>query len=505
FPEFTNSLRYKWTNITIIAAFVFLFCNLVFYKPFIFTGNRAYPEIAAIALTNAVLLAALSVLLFATYVTIFKSQRISVSATIISICCSSYLFWTITAKDHMLMAFLFGLLIYFGIKYIYTDEFWHVPAFFVVIGLIAWARAEIAVPLFLAFLILVIAQCVRVIRTKNNNKAEISLLLSPVFTIVGAIPFFVNNYYVTNNPLLPPYAVFNQNNAPSAGNLIASSVSTINTIGASVSPITTSHILVAGTVSPPIPQHALSQFFDTIIANYSIPPGTSIFNLLHLFFLPENRAAIIFIVCSIFLIGLALALLSKISWHDFSRPEKKVVFFLIINTIIIFFAYIHSWIWMSSDSAMIPDIRYFSPVYIPFSIMGIILIQKCGFLPVFSKKGLTVLMFSMGEIVVILVTLLILFKPRDISSQFYFATISETITCIAFALMMLCILAFVFNRDKQNRTEYCSLMLYAIVAAPSVWQLAVIFISSISVHPYGYTYWIPVVKTVMQHLQNFIV
>ena len=491
FPEYSCLSRYNWTNVTIIAAFVLFFCNLVFYQPFILAGTNSYPEIAAIVLTNVILLALLAVFLYATYFTIFKSQRFSLSATIISICCSSYIFWTTSAKDHMLMVFLFGVLIFCGIKYIYTNNRWYVPAFFIVIGWIAWTRAEIAVPLFGVFLILIIVKSIITIRNKNDKKTGIFLILSPVFTIIGAIPFFINNYYVTKNPLLPPYAVFNQNNGAGTGTAIVSSINTVIPSGAAT--------------PPPAITNGFTQFFDTIISNYFVPANTSIFDLLGALFLPGNRSAVIFIVCPILIIGLALALLSKITWSNFTRPEKRGVYFLVILSVIITIAYIHSWIWMSTETSMAPDIRYFSPIYLPFSIMGILLIQKCGMIPTFSKKGLTILAFSAGEISVILVTFLIVFKPADNSLRFYLTTISETITCITLALMILCILVFVLIRNIQDKRECSSLILYAIIGVPLVWQLAMIFSSSICTTYEGYTYWIPVVKTVMQHLQDFIV
>ena len=102
----------------------------------------------------------------------------------------------------------------------------------------------------------------------------------------------------------------------------------------------------------------------------------------------------------------------------------------------------------------------------------------------------------------ILITFLFVFKPADKNFQFYISTVSETITCITFALVALCILAFVFIRDKQDKMEYSFLILHALFVVPLVWQLAMIFNSNICTSYDGYTYWIPVVKFAMQHLQN---
>jgi len=490
FPEYSCLSKYNWTTITIIAAFVLFFINLVFYLPFFLVGNDAHPEIVSIALTNIILLAALAVFLYAIYSTLFQSPRISLSATIISICCSSFIFWTTSAKDHMLVAFLFGVLIYYGIKYLYTNDRWYVPAFFIVIGLIAWARAEIALPIFIAFLLISIVKSIRIIQTKGDINNGLFFLLSPAFTIIGAIPFFINNYFVTGNLLIPPFAMFNPYVGTGTGTLL------INSVNQSLSSEPTNSFIT---------QNGFAPFFNIIITNYSIAPGTTIFNLVEIFFLPGVINVAILVLCPILIVGLVFTILCKIHWRDFMNPEKKVIIFLTIISILIFISYTRSLGALISDTGIAPDIRYLSPVYIPFSILGILLIQKCGILPTLSKKGLAVIIFSMSEIIIILLTFLIIFKPADKNFQFYLSNVSETVTCITFALVFLCILAFVIIRDKQKRMEYSYLFLHALIVVPLVWQLAMIFNSSICITYDGYTYWIPVVKTVMQHLQDFIV
>jgi hypothetical protein len=100
---------------------------------------------------------------------------------------------------------------------------------------------------------------------------------------------------------------------------------------------------------------------------------------------------------------------------------------------------------------------------------------------------------------------LYLFRPADRSFPFYLSTVSETISCITFARILVCLLAYVFIRNVKHKKEYCSLILYAIIDVTLVWQLAMVFNSQICVNFDGYTYWIPVVKYAMQSLQHFIV
>jgi len=477
FPEYSCLSKYNWTTITIIAAFVLFFFNLAFYQPFILAGKDAHPEIAAIVFTNIFLLAALAVLLYAIYSTLFQSSRISLSAMIISICCSSFIFWTTSAKDHMLMAFLFGILIYCGIKYIYSNDRWYIPALFITIGWIAWERAETAVPLFIAFIILVIVKCILVIWTEKDLKAGFFYFISPIFAIIGAVPLFINNYFISGNPLISSWAAF------------------------SAPVITPESINLTAT---PTIESGISSFLANFFYQYSIVPETFVFDLLGVLFLPVTRSLSVFAVCPIIIVGLAFALLSSIQWRNFENYEKKIILFLMIISLLIFITYFSVLNIMNIEFGIIPDIRYLSLVYLPFSILGILLVQKCGILPIFSKKGLFVIIVSMSEIILILITFMIIFKPADKNFQFYISNVSETVTCITFALVVLCIFAFVFIRDEQNKKEYGFLILHALIIVPLVWQLAMIFMSSMTLNYDGYTYWIPVVKTVMQHLQGFI-
>jgi hypothetical protein len=478
FPEYVGKSKYNWTNITIIVAFIMFLGNLVFYQPFILTGNTAHQEVAAIALTNILLLSALAVILYSIYSTMFQSSRISLSATIISICCSSYIFWTTNAKDHMLMAFLFGVLIYCGIKYIYTHDRWYIPALFITIGWIAWGRAETAVPLFVAFIILVIPKCIMTCWIDKNLKSGAFFFFSPLFTLIGALPLFTNNFFISGNPLISTWVAFSSRSvqATSANLTVSQNIQTGST-----------YLL-----------HMAS-------SQYSLSIQNSIFDLLGILFLPKTSSIAILALCPVIIIGLALAILYKIYWRNLELTEKKSILFLAAISVLIFIAYIRALDGMTISFGITPDMRYLSPVYLPFGIIGVMLIKKCGILPRFSKEGFTVFVIVFSEIVTILITFILLFKPVDNNFQFFVSTISETISCIVYALIILCILVFFLFRNENHRKEYCNLILHAVIVVPLVWQLSIIFISSCGINYDGYTYWLPVVKTALQQFQDFIV
>jgi hypothetical protein len=480
------------SNGLVISASLLFCLNLVFFRPFPFLGSTMPAEVAAIGLTNIMLLSALAVILYATFLTIFNNPRISVTGTGITVCCSSYFFWVTTAKDHLLIAFLFSLLIYCGVKYLYTGERWYVPAFFIVIGLIAWARAELAVPLFGIFLLIAVLTGFYVLVKKSDQKTGLILLLSPLFTLAGAVPFFINNYLVTGNPLVPSFAFYEtiliENGGEGAG---------LGTSIAAAAPP-----LASGTV---LHQSGILSFIDRLVFYYSPDPGTSILDIARMFFLPSKFSTAIVVISPVLLLGIIFLVFSHFVDKTFSKREKYLVGFLGIVSVMVIIAYIHSWSGMPYSSGMRPDIRYLSPLYLPLGIMGIVLIQKCGMLPGLSKKEVTVIIVSSGSLIAALIAFSLFYNPLDLSTTRFLQVVTVMTTCFVYPLVVVCSLSFILMKDPTAKKEYCTLLLAAILILPFVWQAAMIFVSGIIYGSAGYTYWIPVVKVIMSHLQGFII
>jgi hypothetical protein len=472
-----------WSNLLIIAAFFIIFMNISFFAAFPLNNPKVPFEIAAIGITNLVLLSILSVLLFDTYETIFTDHRISIPATALTFCCSSYLFWATTAKDHILVAFLIMLLIWCGIRFLYSEDICYLNPFFLTIGLIAWARAEIAVLLFTLFLILVVSGGLYRFYIKSDKKA-LAVISSPLFTILGALPFFINNYLVTKNPLVPAFTFYED-----------SIVSNSNILGSTL-PV---HI---GSTSTQSSLH----FIENIISIYIPPGGVSLSGILKILFLPQAEAAAVFVVCPLLIGGLIFAVLTNCRNKAFSRQEKQLFLFLSLISVCIFFAYIRSWEGMPVSMGMIPDVRYFSPVYIPFGIMGLILLQKSGlFPPVFSKGGFAILMFTAVEISTIFILFMRIFRSPDMSSDRLLLIVSTSTTWILYSILAVSIIFYFLIHNPQKRIEICSLLFCSVIIIPLVWQIGMIFTSSIIFESEGYTYWMPFMKVIFQGVQNFLV
>ncbi|MFA5222376.1 MAG: hypothetical protein WC391_08850, partial [Methanoregula sp.] len=148
FSEQTYLGRWRWTNGLIGLTFIVFFINLVFYNAFPLSGTSDYSDVVAIVFTNIFLFAALAVMVFEICRTIFEDTGYALFATLTCISCSSYLFWTTFCKDHVLVAFLVAAILLLVIKALHENNVHFLWGSFMVSGLLAWARPELA--LFIA-------------------------------------------------------------------------------------------------------------------------------------------------------------------------------------------------------------------------------------------------------------------------------------------------------------------------------------------------------------------
>ena len=190
------------------ASFLALLANLAFYYPWPFAAPDAPIEAAAVVFTNHLLFAALAVMVYLTCRTIFEDTWFSLFGTIACISCSSYIFWAANAKDHMLLAAMTAAVILFLVRYIRERRWSDAVIGFAFIGLLAWARPEVGFTVFIfATLYFVGLQVSRGLLQSPPAEA-VRALCAPLATVIGAIPLLLNNAFVTGNPLVPAFYVY---------------------------------------------------------------------------------------------------------------------------------------------------------------------------------------------------------------------------------------------------------------------------------------------------------
>lgn len=471
FRDFSYIGRWQWTYIMAAVTFLVFFINLYYYSPFSIDPVDNYPEILAIVFTNIILLAMSAMLMYEICRTVFEDPAFSFFGTMVCLFSSSYFLWSTFCKDHILVLACFAPIVLSLVRFIKTDEYWYLPLSFLFSGLLAWARPEIAIWVF----ILNCGICgYTVIQYRSQDRPvfrPLAVLCSPIFTLIGALPFFLNNLLITKNIFLPVMSLYLKDESTSIA-------------------MNTSQSLLP---SPGIKsfQSVIYMFLPTI----SSSPLETITDLAGIFFYPQNDSISVFGLVPIFLLASILAGIFLVRKKiQFNSKEKRFVGLLLLLSLTIFLAYssrIHS---LNTSRGIEPDIRYFSPIYFLITIIGLIALKKVNVIienPVnmirkFLLVGIIGLQISL--ILLILAYALLAFPSNIITPLCNFFSIYDIVLVIITVSLFL--LEKILNLGKW--ANYYLILL--ICTVPFFWQVnSILMFRSFSMYS-GHIFWIPVMR-----------
>lgn len=474
FPEHCFIGKWRWTTGLIISAFVLFFISLGNYLTFPVTGKLGYPEVLAIVFTNIFMFAILTVMLFEINRTIFQNILYSFFATIVCISCSSYLFWTTSCKDHILVACIFIALLLMAVKYQKTRCYGYLPAAFILSGLLAWARPELALFVCIALCIYVIYLVFFSEMNAAAGREKMIIFISPVFTLVGAIPFFINNFLFTGNVLTPTWVLWN----------------TEGTLATAV--VNTSAKLPTETTD------TMSSLLQIIQRGTNIQPSTFVGDLYGILFNPSSGSMGLFPLTPLFLVALLLVPVILIfKQMHFSPTEKQYIGLMLLLAAGVFFAYIRGISGMNTSLGIVPDMRYLSPMYAPLGIIGLIVVQKIA---VVAQRPLDILKGMMAIMIIGLpISLVAIAKyypvPEAWSAVFPLLDAVVSVEIYFFiALFLICIIGNSFVKIPDTIFLFLIAMLCAL---PLLWQIDATFVvRQFASGLGGYSFWIPAVRAV---------
>jgi hypothetical protein len=476
-PKTIRNLRLS--SVLFIMSFLLFFINLFYYIPFPITGINPYAEFLAIVFTNCLYYAILAVLIYCILLEIFSDVTYSLFGTFVCLSGSSYLVWSTNMKDHMLVALLYGALLLSVVYYFRRGDRWFFPVSCIVIGLLAWARPELALPTFIGTVAFYWCTYGSIISRPKSLKEFIFIICSPLFVLVGAIPFFINNYFITKNPFLPTWAVWPIQNSIS-----------------SATDITATGSLASGSINP------VGKITQLYMADYAIHPTTFFNDFYGILFNPQNGSMGVFALTPLFLLALFLIPIIIIIKKDpaFSNEEKFLLGSMGLFSFLVFAAYIYQINGLNTSPACAPDIRYLSPVYLSMNIFGLIILKK---IPEISKNSgiLLKLLLPLCIIIPLVLVFNAHYYPDPDSS---WSAIYYPLDIIASLMIYLLISLFLFLQvstfffNKQN--PYLKLIIiFGIISIPFIWQV----VTSFNIWDWGrglggYTFWIPIVRKFCQ-------
>lgn len=467
YPKIARYRGLPWIKIIPVSMMGLFFLNLLMYYPYPFTSSIAPREAAAVVFTNEILFALMCALIFATFFQMFEKRAISIIATLVTVGSSSFIFWASNCKDHMLVGACFALCLYLMTRYVIRKELWCGIASFLSIGFLAWARPEVAAVVFILSVIFFIGFSFYEWKEKRDKKIFTRLLL-PFFTLIGAIPFFINNRLITGNPLIPANLYY-----LTLGDEVAMSGVVSGVTG-------NTSLSVVGYTTPLI--HKIFRLFSVDWNNL----GPDLYGILYA---PENGGAGVLVVSPI----IALVFIFLI-WVMFSRKfsvEGRTTCILIYYLFMIgaiFLAYIGSWGPMPISRGITPDMRYLSPVYLPIGILGMYLFNKIYPVQWSLKKTNG---FIAGVFFSILGIILILFISMPPGASIY--DIMEYFNALPLIFLVLIVFLLVFSSLINPVKKVICLVPAFLVISPLAWQIVLTFFFAAAKFN-GYPFWIPIAE-----------
>lgn len=452
YPEYSSYKGIPWVFGAFFLNIFFLLLNIILYRPFTYTnpysGNAilAYPEVAALVFTNEIAFAATAVFAFLIFREIFDSDWWGLFGLAAIFTGSSYLFWSGNAKDHML-AVLFGLVAaYLFILFIKREQHLWLFASFIAIGWLAFVRPELGLSTAICFLIAAF-----LISLQKGGMDILKSIGSATGVFVGAIPLFLNNLGLMGNPFLPPTVLLPVIGQGSGG----------------ISQISRSYFSV-GYIDP------IQSLFGVLID-------------------PGNKASAgIFQVSPLAVFGLAFAGLVIIriftpSLGKWDRKEFSIVILSILWILASFMAYIKSFNDLSFSLGIVPDIRYYTPMYVPLLILGLMFFKTLGFTEPLIKTSLkTLALLVIAELPVLYIVCQV-FWPQSLPSQIAFNM------GVTFLFLFIVVLVTLIVMLKKVPTIWLAYSIPFVMVSSLMWELIVDFRFATFVWE-GYHFWLPVVQ-----------
>jgi len=422
------------------------------------------------------LFAGLAVIVYEILRAIIQNPPMALFGTIVCLSCSSYFFWTTVCKDHVLVAFLFSIVLLLIIKFVCMDNIRALAGSFFFTGLLTWARPELGLFIFIALCVIVVAFLV-LMKKKDRLGSPVSrsgLMISPFFTVLGAIPFFINNYLATHNIFLPAFAL--------TTNVSSSSVGLTGSSG----------------VSHPYSLETLTLLLQTnqftALTSLSSFPA----DLYGIFLFPQTGSMGILPLIPVFLVAiLILPLLIRKNKDLFDHREKMILGTLLLLSLAIFGAYANRISGLNTDLGILPDIRYLSPIYLPLTIIGLMIFKK---VPQITSRPIDLIAgISAVWVVLVPISLAMIFwyypKPSSLKDLFsplnHWITLCTLILCLAFIVLYYyseLITGWGGRSEKIVKGTFVCLC-----ALPLIWQADASFTALLFSHGVGeYLFWIPI-------------
>jgi hypothetical protein len=450
--------------VLIFIFFILFLINIFYYQPYESSFIDSPIESAAVILTNEILLAMMAPMIYAIFRNVSVPRKTSIIGAISVLCCSSYLIWSSSAKDHLLVAFLLTALILVFSSIIHRDSMIKWFLLFVISGLLCWARTEYGIIIGMGLIILMVIFLFIRKDEPKNLASNIFHMLIPGFIgmIIGLFPFLINNYLITGNPFIPPQYIY----LTTGRGTLASILTTDNPGSMSIS-------------------YSGFTFIHQAISFYS--PNTENFlkDIIGIFLTPENNGVGILFICPIILPAILYAIVRyKAVSIQLSQKTSLMLYFSFFITFLTLLGYLRVLHGSIISSGSLPDMRYFSPIYLPLGIISILLLSPI--ININPDRWLRYLFITLFLGVPLLTIVSIMYLSHGISFEGYV----NIHVRILFILLLLLFGIAAISKDFWNKNRLFPLFFSLLILIPSSFQFFFVLVNALA-KINGYLYWQP--------------
>ncbi len=485
-PITVDSFMRKKRIFLLSGIFLFFLLNLIFYNQISISTETAYNEILSVVLFHICIYSLFCGVVYQINKILFSNPIQTLFGTVVSICCTSALFWTTTMKDHLDVIFFGALLIYSILLHIHTRDSWYGVTTFTLSGIIIWIRPEYGAFVFVS-LLLIYYPMTLIAKGTIKRKDLIILLISPFNVLFGSLPLFLNNYLVMGNPLKFPWQ-------------LASEYVIVN------DEITTSVIQTASNVRELNHCYTIFHNFFSVFLQRMTPNGDIGSGMFSAFFYPELQKIPIFAIIPIFLLSIMLVpILIIFLKKRFFTKEYQVFVVLVSLSICTILAYVSSISALGTSLGIYPDIRYLSPIYLPLTIIGLIILMKYDF----SKDFLILTMRFIGYFTIIGI-ITVLFVTIWLYPQYtypnFFLWINNGTANLVFLVLVITFIVFTLSSFGVISERIRYIPLSFLIALPLIWQISQLIVINYSLHLFSeYPNLLPAVRLFFEYITGNII
>jgi hypothetical protein len=244
--------------------------------------------------------------------------------------------------------------------------------------------------------------------------------------------------------------------------------------------------------------------FESVIGMFlpSIPGSPVDFfrDILEIFFLPQNGSiSVLAVVPLFFTMGIVAGILLLLKKISITLEERRIIFLAFGISAVVFLTYIGQAHLLNTDKGIIPDIRYLTPLYLPLTIIGLILLHS---FEIFRRDMKYVVRYLfliaiLGTCFILVVTPLA-YSGIVYSENGVILPIGKFFSLYTISIVILTLISMILGFYLKRGYPIMTYLVLLLCSLPFFWQISIIFFYLTFSGFAGHILWIPIARVIWQ-------